>query len=300
MIPYTQGWAAGNSLFTSVNVYERSVNGTDSLYPEVVLAEAVTISSGRLDWNGTYGDYQIAGVVLEGMGSLSGGFWNASRGFVECTYYPNSTSLGNSSYIALMWLTHETAGTEFLSWYYDNDISEYQIYYQTDEAFPNGDHFESFTATNPAADTPITYKMCWRCGTWNGSSHASDGWLRLYINNSLAWSVEDIPFMLQYDTPTSDLIEAVAFGYAGLLGALDNISISDVSCDGELPPVTVTDELDLCCGEGQSETVNEAGGGTGNGAVPFQTPVIGEVLGCVGGGTVPTQADITHAETWGA
>lgn len=62
---------------------------------------------------------------------------------------------------------------------------------------------------------------------------------------------------------------------------------------------TISDELiDICCDEGQQETVQHEGGGQSNGADLFQTPTIGEVVGCVGGGTVPTQADITFAENW--
>lgn len=60
----------------------------------------------------------------------------------------------------------------------------------------------------------------------------------------------------------------------------------------------IVDNLDsICCSEGDPGTVS-AGGGQSHGADPFQTPLIGDVLGCVGGGLVPTQADIVWSETW--
>lgn len=64
------------------------------------------------------------------------------------------------------------------------------------------------------------------------------------------------------------------------------------------PDVEVTDNADVCCSEG-SPDVLDSGGGQGAGAEPVQTPTIGgSSLGCAGGGLVPTQADLVHAETW--
>ena len=59
-IPYTQDWSAGNSTFTSMDVYDRDDDGPDPLYPEVQFAEGVTVTGATdvLDWNGTYSDYQ--------------------------------------------------------------------------------------------------------------------------------------------------------------------------------------------------------------------------------------------------
>lgn len=98
---------------------------------------------------------------------------------------------------------------------------------------------------------------------------------------------------------------SVAEAYADVISNMQSSSAGNLDVAlGVLSFLTVTsneivDNLDaICCSEGDHGTVTNAGGGQSNGAEPFQTPMIGAVLGCVGGGTVPTQANIVWAETW--
>lgn len=60
----------------------------------------------------------------------------------------------------------------------------------------------------------------------------------------------------------------------------------------------VTDNAEVCCSTGDNGNVVPTGGGQGNGAQPVMYPAIGAQIECAGGGVVPTQADITFAETW--
>ena len=112
-VMYTQDWAAGNSLFTSMASYEQATDGVDPLYPETQTAVDVTVTGGKLDWNGVDDDYQSAGLdigllgTLEGggIGSYSGpGWWDGTVGYVLCTYTPNALALAGSSYSPLVTL----------------------------------------------------------------------------------------------------------------------------------------------------------------------------------------------------
>jgi hypothetical protein len=98
---------------------------------------------------------------------------------------------------------------------------------------------------------------------------------------------------------------AVAVAYADVISNMQSSSAGNLDVALGIvsfitsTPTEITDNFgSVCCSEGQNEVVNNTGGGTANGANPFQTPLIGTAIGCVGGGTVPTQADITYSETW--
>jgi hypothetical protein len=85
-------------------------------------------------------------------------------------------------------------------------------------------------------------------------------------------------------------------------GAMDNIGWND-HCTGEGGGSPgeggeVIDRSDICSCTGLDPDTADAGGGQGHGASPIQYPSIGAQIACVGGGLVPTQADILVSEVW--
>lgn len=100
---------------------------------------------------------------------------------------------------------------------------------------------------------------------------------------------QDAPF-------TTDATEMLA---ASILSFRIAVAVTE----GEEPPEDgeIIDNADICgCTAPASPTAEtvESGGGQGAGATPVQYPSIGVQIECAGGGTVPTQADIVHSETW--
>lgn len=75
-------------------------------------------------------------------------------------------------------------------------------------------------------------------------------------------------------------------------GTIDNIEWQDF-CG-----VSVSDEADICGCTSKDPGLIDDGGGIGHGADPVMTPTIGAQIVCVGDGAVPTQADLTFAESW--
>lgn len=302
-IPHNRVFTAGNSTFTATDVYERSANGVDPLYPEMFEAEGVTVTANRVTWSTTYADWQSTGFVMEGMGSLAGGgvgsyagtnFWDGTRGCIDCSYWPSAASLNGTNYNPLIWLADPGLVTQLILWGYDQASGDMQIRYATEGGIV--DIFFA-PAVTPANGVEFLCQMEWECGTYDEvtDTHAADGHITLTVNGTQVYSATNISLYLTYFSSPPDRINAVGIGYFGLVGAVEEVNVRAILCSGE---VEVTDDLDLCCGEGQSETVVTDGGGQGNGGDVFQTPTIGTPIGCVGGGTVPTQADITYSETW--
>lgn len=206
---YSQTWAAGNSTFTSVRVYERAVDGADALYPEMFAAEAVTINvSGHLDFE-DHGDpsesYRFAGVWLSDFATdpdLAGG------GSVQCRYKPNATSLADNS-------THQAKMIEIVHG------SGQQVLVATD---PDDDEinfvvtgeFDVFLPFTFVADTEYLFTVDLKPGP--------SGYARLYVNGTLLHAVSGTNFVLG----TGTAITGIRFGYFGLLGELWDIEISSV------------------------------------------------------------------------
>lgn len=235
-IVYQQpSWANGNSLFTSVDVYDRAIDGIDPLYPEIEHGESVTIDGGRLDWNGTFGDYASSAVTFQGYPTFDG-----QAGSVTARYRPNATSLADiasSGSAPLITLARNDVIAQLTLLWDGADIS-------LDYQFIGGTDFQS-TPFTFAADTDYVVRLCWSCGTPTLDSGfidtaAEDGWIRVYINGTLVLAVEDISLYIDDGTLTGgsgvNRVGSVWFGYAGLLGELDQISFNDESCEEQDNP----------------------------------------------------------------
>lgn len=118
----------------------------------------------------------------------------------------------------------------------------------------------------------------------------ADGIVRVWLDDVLVLEKTD-SFAWVSTTGTPFFADFIAYGHFGILPST-NWTIY-YGTDG----VEVIDSADICCADGSAPTV-AGGGGQGAGAIPVQTPHIGTPLACSGGGTVPTQADLVHSETW--
>jgi len=298
-IPYSQDWAAGDSVFSSLDIYDRSTDGPDALYPEINYSEGVDVVGGALDWRTTYGDYQGMALWLRGMGSLTGGgggayaasgFWDASVGFVRCTYTPNATSLGVVTYVPLIWLLSPSESS-LLAVYWNQTSGQYEVERNTEDGYA----LTPFAGEAPAAGVPLEVSLDWKCGTYPGvvpTEHDADGYLRVYLNGVLAYEETAIALYLTFSSTPVNLIDGVAFGFYGFLGALDGITISDaedVEDDTSIP----TSDSTTCCRK-RKRTNDPPGPRSGLPAPPLQ-PWAAQ---CAGGGAVPFAGDVVDGEGW--
>lgn len=281
-IIYNQTWAAGNSLFTSMDVYDRDAEGADPLYPEIMNAEAVTISGGKLDWSGTYSDYQGAGIALNGFPTFV-----AERGYIEATYRPNATSLASTPYHVVV--ATRVLGSNSIAVFWDGSVNEFDIYVY---GWGFGNTHTAQPAYTFVAGVDYTVRIEWQCGTHDVgfSTVAADGYVRIYVNDVLIDEVTNFAFFQDYTD--ANKLKEVWFGYFGLLGTLDDITFASITAAAATtaPDVIIPTSVP-CCGDG--------GGGAATG--PILPPISTDwTPACTGGGTVPTASDLTDSEDWSA
>jgi hypothetical protein len=248
---YTQNWTAGNSLFTSMEHYDRVSDGVDSLYPEIESSEAVTVTGGRLDWNPLYGDYVSAGIDLKGFPALSAG--NGEAGFVTCRYKPNATSLSENVYAPLIILL--SSGSFAIDVTLDAYGAPFLYIYASDW---NGTDWEPDVPYTFVADTEYVITLCWKCQSADG---VEDGYIKLLINGEVVAEVTD--FAWYFD---SGAVDEVFFGYYGLLGALDQIEFNDEEFVEAGPPPLVNAGPDQII-QWPVDTVSLTGTATGVGTL---------------------------------
>lgn len=250
-IPYFEDWAAGNSTFSSVYRYNRtgvSSEAQDPLYPFMWVAEGVYINGdGRLDKNpaytGEFETYQTAGVWFKGMGSLTStglgvnggtGFWDGTVGCIQCTYYPTTESLAEieilGDYCPLCAVGTPTVGQTLLGASIHLEQGEMNVTQAND-----GSHDYETQVTGvamPVAGEPYVVRMGWQCGTYDEETGSAlpDGFVRIHINGELMYEAVNISLLLSPFTVPGNLITTVLFGLAGLLGPLDQFTISDSAC----------------------------------------------------------------------
>jgi hypothetical protein len=244
-IVYSQDWSAGNSLFTSMNVFERDVEGADPLYPEIHVAEGCTISGGKVVWNGTHGNHQTTGLTMRGFPTFDG-----SEGSITATYTPNADCLpGGSdelSYVPLIFVMNtEFVETFWLEIYETGGDWFYSLGRRIFGGFTN-DYVDVEVTTPFVADTPYTFKVAWKCGTPSGgppyTSVAADGYLRFYVNDVLVGEFTDVGIWIDENTNNEVYHVFFATDYygsgGGLFGALGDIEFFSGPEEAELEGYT--------------------------------------------------------------
>ncbi len=297
---YSQTWAAGNPANWTDGFYRRDVDGVDPTYPEIYMAEGVTVSGGKVVKHATYSaDHGVSGIVFENFPAFNG-----AVGSISVKYTPNATVLSATTglfYVPLI-MVFGTGSTHKMIVFALNGARgapfTWDIQARNRNTNVMNDAFFGTAAQTFVAGTEYEFKVCWKCGTFDGTTTASDGYAKFYVNDALVHEILNFPMtvhpgdnnFVNYVGLGADVIQ----GGGGLFGAMGNIAFSDSECG----VVSVVDNAVLCCADGSPETV-ASGGGQGAGATPVMTPALGgAALGCVGGGTVPTQASLTHSETW--
>lgn len=211
---YTQNWTAGNSTFTSMDVYDRDTNGPDSLYPEIENAEGVTISSGRLDKSGTYsGTYQDIGIRMSGFPTFTQGL--GASGYISCRYKAASDALSGNPYLPLIVIRSNASAA--IEVYYDGGTGPFLDIYAYDWGV--GGDWNATPSYTFVADTEYTIKVAWKVQSANG---VNDGYVRVYINDTLVAEEPTFAFFF-----SGNDVDSVDFGFFGLLGPLDQIEFDD-------------------------------------------------------------------------
>jgi hypothetical protein len=243
---YAEDWTPGNSLFTATDTYNRPVHGTDPLYPYIRGAEEVTIRAGRLDYQDFVADYSVAGVWIKGPGPSNGGgagdysiagFWDGDHGCIECTYHPTTASLhpDNNIYCPLIQLASPSGVPNLCGVAADLSGGFLEATHRT-EAFPGGLTEQIDGAPMPVAGAEYKVRLGWQCGTYNGSVHAADGFMKVWINDELIYHAADISLHLTKSSVPVNMVDSVQFGYFGLLGPMASFTIADAAC-ADVSPV---------------------------------------------------------------
>ncbi len=290
-VVYTENFAAGNSTFSNQNVYDTpdSPNAGsdpyDPVYPEIVAAESVRVIGGKLDWNGTYGDYSSSGIVIK-----TATPWDGSYAYMRWTYTPNATSLAlsyampviplgaSNDYVIQVMI--EDAGQNI-------EITPYNVW----DATPEGN-----AAYNFQAGVEYRFYLKWKCGTVVGDFDdvLTDGWLQLYVNEVLVHERLNISLYVDYNN--NNFVDKAWIGYYGLFGALSYLEFGTLSGSSSpstsVPdPVLVDSVPTVCCEPGSYTPAATAGP-----ILPMNDPTW--TKSCAGGGTVPTAADNVDPESW--
>lgn len=290
---YTQNWAAGNSTFSSQNVYETVAYGgtdpTDPLYPEIKAAESVHVTGAGLDWNGTYGDYQSSGIAIMPTG------FNGTNGCIRTVWTPNATSLPNTYYDIITEITSGTLhDTEILTVAINGPTPPLEINLRSGGWGGPSNWQEVSIPYNFVAGTAYTFQLTWQCGTVVGdfTNVLNDGWVRLHVNGVLIQEFLNHPVWIDYRN--NNFVKHVWHGFYGMFGVLSSIVYNDSGCTiiAAIAPgpglPQPPDDPCCCCTD------------PGSALIPrdwsiIQPPV---TYPCIGGGLYLTSADPVLSEDW--
>lgn len=243
-IVYREDWSSGTSVFDTIYNYQRDTDGPDALYPYINVAEGVYLNGdGFLDhdpaYTGEFETYQQAGVWIKGPGALNGGgpggyaddgFWNGQTGWIEALYHPTTLSLTE--------LQEEFVTAPVIQVVDPFGFNLIAVQYQLEDALlmvthiNDGSHADEVSvpgAPMPVADEPFLVRVTWQCGTWDDDlvEALPDGYVRVYVNETLAYEATDISLRLAPLTNPVNLVDGATFGYFGLLGPLEYFVIHD-------------------------------------------------------------------------
>lgn len=249
---------------------------------------------------GADADY-AAGVIHYQCGDLGDGKWDQGDGdvVIECTYRHKVLDTNNAIILAI------SKGLFFTSWRLEMiDVDNWYIGWRLDNTSAVQDDFFDPGAAYTQDNADHVYKLLIKPGTVTGDpdggtaafSVAADGYYKVYIDGVLVREQTGIALTMglnsgsNYAVNPTD-VDAVWQGKDGLLGPTQDLHIYREEDLSSLP----TNQSTPCCGSASGPGTGNAGDALGNN--PFQalqpwTPT------CAGGGTVPTAADLTDAESW--
>lgn len=243
-IIYQEDFSPGTSVFDTMYLYQQDIDGVDPLYPFIEYAEGVYLNGdGFLDhdpaYTGEFETYQQAGIWIKGAGPSNGGgpgvyggpgFWNGTTGWIEALYHPTTLSLTE--------LTEPFVTAPTVQVMNPNGFTLIAVNFQLEDALlmvtheNEGSHDITVSvpgAPMPVAGEPFLVRVAWQCGTWDAGPGEAlpDGYVRVYINETLAYEAIDISLFLAAVTVPVNMIDGAAFGYFGLLGPLEYFLIND-------------------------------------------------------------------------
>ena len=297
---YEQNWAAGNSLFSQQQFYNRALEGSDPLYPAVNKAESVQVNIGdgpagenTVDnWTGvgSDNDYSFEGVDLRLVNAASEATaLSIVEGKMSATYTPTTQSLADNGfgYCPLMQVFqyHDTSQIFLLAAYPNGLGPTWQLELYGGSSFISASH--TFT---PVAGTSYTFDVEFL------RSESSQGYLRVFINGAQVYNAN--PVYVRGNPLVSGAfpaypIRTVWLGFFGLFGKLTNFRVYEIA---ELvPPPSPVNNATKCCTA--LSAAQSTGAGTSGGLAPSPyVPLPPPIYDCAGLGTVESVADATRPE----
>ncbi len=296
---YTQDWSLGNSTFTSVNEYDRGANGVDPLYPEMWTADYVTVSGGQLVKTGAVAGWDGVGIVLKFSGR------DGQQGSIKVRFTPNSSVMQSTSpglfYIPLIEIFANNAARN-LTFALDPAGSRGQPFNWDLQARNRNTNAQDSSGTGLAAPTFVAgqeyeFKVCWKCGTYNGVTTANDGYVRWYLDGVLIHELTDFPFVVEALNANALTFVGLAADTVnsggGLFGTMGAVTVSDRECGSSVPLINNSTP---CCGSAPS---SGPGGAAGDVLGPPTTAPLPEWTSrCAGGGDYPGGTPVVHSEDW--
>jgi hypothetical protein len=280
----------------------------DPDYPTIASSEDVKVVAG-LGPDGQNaadvdGDYVDSGIAFQGFGPLAGGYWDATRGCCTVSYKIASATAHLSDPIVMMGQGIPSPGGPIIIQLEPsggNLLLRLQVFKQGATSFET---HEVATYSVPFAsladDAWHSFRLQWKGGTIGAGDAfwwhlvSADGFMQVFLDGTLIYDVQNIKLYLRDADTAPNWLNTLTVGYDGLAGAVTALVLLDTLCETTTPPPTFVNS-EPCCSTGPSGTGASGIGVTG----PILPPASPAWLpSCVGGGTIPTAADIVESENW--
>lgn len=232
------------------HTYGRDVDGIDPLYPNVIVCNALEVSSENyLDaFNPTLYDGASIAILMLAPPDGDTEPWDNDEGVFQGLYHPTTTSLSDrdtgldpiNDYVLSIYNPYASP-LQQLAVNIKVDTDELEIVHTND-----GSHDSSVIIANPdppVAGQPYKARVRWKVGTYDAGTDvvSPDGYVRVYINSVLVYEVTDISLRLNRQPISYDWTERLCFQLGtGFLGALDYFTIGK-----PFPPEEEDVEVDL-------------------------------------------------------